>query len=344
MKLGPNQYPVRNAHAGLNFLLAAGKIKRSRSVAAEMNAMKQSQRPPLPRNRKDIRSRSASRACARRTAGTTLACVLASALAMAEEPVSPDADFTVREISSALHKADRAKPLDFSNHDMTYLDLSGLDFKAARLSGSDFYGADFTNANLAGTDLSRSRLDRAVLINAVLRSATLVNATILRPTIYRDMSNDLSDAPDFSGADMRQVRIQAELSGASFRGADLSRADFSPLELRPGQGTLVTLSRNVFKSCDFSGARFYRANLIRGDFTFARFNGADLRQADLTEADLSKADLRGADLTYANLTGADLYDTNLSGVKGLDTVKGLGTSKNLDKAIGVPSDIARQTK
>ena len=125
---------------------------------------------------------------------------------------------------------------------------------------------------------------------------------------------------------------------------NLSRADFSPLELRPGQGTLVTLSRNVFKSCDFSGARFYRANLIRGDFTFARFNGADLRQADLTEADLSKADLRGADLTYANLTGADLYDTNLSGVKGLDTVKGLGTSKNLDKAIGVPSDIARQTK
>ena len=54
--------------------------------------------------------------------------------------------------------------------------------------------------------------------------------------------------------------------------------------------------------------------------------------ADLSDTDLSKTDFSGADLTGANLTHADLYDANLLGVKGLETVTGLNTVANLDKA------------
>ncbi|MEE8309181.1 MAG: hypothetical protein V3R34_02170, partial [Hyphomicrobium sp.] len=42
------------------------------------------------------------------------------AVAEETEPVSPDADFTVREIASALFKAKPGERLDYSNHDLTY--------------------------------------------------------------------------------------------------------------------------------------------------------------------------------------------------------------------------------
>lgn len=268
--------------------------------------------------------------------GTALVLALAltaGAAAEETEPVSPDADFTVREITSALFKAKPGERLDYSNHDLTYLDLAGLDFKGANLANSDLYGADFTGSNLKGTDLSHTRLNRSVLIRADLSGANLSGATIFRPTVYSDLAQNLADAPRFSGADMTSARVMANLSGSDFRDAKMENVDFSPLEARPGQGTITSLMKNVLKSCDFSGADLHHANFNRADLTFARFVGADLRDADLTGTDLSKVDFRDADLTGADMSGADLYGANLTGAKGLDTVKGLATATNVDKAV-----------
>ncbi len=250
------------------------------------------------------------------------------------EPVHQnDADFTVREITSALFKAKPGERVDYSHHDLTYLDLGGLDFKGANLAHSDLYGVDFTKANLRGADLSHTRLDRAVLIHADLSGANLTGATILRPTIYTDLSDNLADAPRFAGANLTGIRVMANMSGADFHGADLTGANLSPLESRPGQGTITTLAKNMLKSCDFSHAIMKGVNLDRAVLTFSRFVDADLTGANLTKADLSKADLTGADLTGANLTGADLYGATLLGVKGLNTVTGLSTAVNFDKTI-----------
>jgi uncharacterized protein YjbI with pentapeptide repeats len=249
------------------------------------------------------------------------------------EPVPQnDAEFTVREITSALFKAKPGQRLDYSHHDLTYLDLAGLDFKGANLAHSDLYGTDFTGANLKGTDLSHTRLNRSVLIRADLSGADLTGATIFRPTVYDDLSQNLANAPRFSGANMTGVRVMANLSGADFRGANMTGADFSPLESRPGQGTITSLMKNVLKSCDFSGAALKGANFDRADLTFSRFVGADLAGANLEKTDLSKVDFTGADLTGADMTGADLYGATLTGAKGLDTVKGLSTAVNADKA------------
>ena len=264
-----------------------------------------------------------------------LAAVMLSAPVMSEDlgPVSPDSDFSAHHITQALHKAKAGERVDFSGRDLTYLDLSELNFKGAMLARSDFYGADFTGANLSGADLSGTRLDRSVLIRADLSGANLSGATIYRPTIYTDMSTALSDAPRFAGANLTGIYVQAELSGADFRGAHLTDAHFRPLEERPGQGTLVTLSRNVLKSCDFSGARLHNADMTRAVLWFSRFTGADLTGAKLVGADLSHADFSGADLTGADLTEADLDGTNFVGAKGFDTVKGLAAALNFDKAV-----------
>lgn len=248
------------------------------------------------------------------------------------ENVSPEADFTAGQITRQLFEIKPGERVDYAGHKLTYLDLSGLDFKQAKLARADLYGTDFTDANLNGADLSGARLDRAVLIRTDLSGANLSGATIFRPTIYSDLSNRLSDAPHFAGANLTKVRVQAELSGADFRGANLTGADLSPLEARPGQGTLVTLARNVLKSCNFSGAMLRDADLTRTVLTHSRFVGADLRNARLVDADVQLVDFSGADFTGADVTGADFDGANLSGVTGFDTVKGLDRARNLDKA------------
>jgi len=269
----------------------------------------------------------------RRTWTCALALALGGAAAIAaDENVTPSIDFTVREITRQLFQAKPGERLDYAGRDLTYLDLSGLDFKQATLARTDLYGVDFTGSNLKGADISHARLDRAVLIRTDLSGANLKGTTIFRPTVYSDMQNDHADAPRFAGANLTGIRVQADLSGADFRGADLTRADFSPLEARPGQGTLVTLAKNVLKSCNFSGATLRHANLTRSVLMFSSMVGADLTGAKLVEADLSKVDFSGANLTGADVTGADFDGANLAGVKGLETVKGLDHAVNFDKA------------
>jgi uncharacterized protein YjbI with pentapeptide repeats len=247
-------------------------------------------------------------------------------------PVGPDADTTIRQITQALHKARPGERLDYSNHDLTYLDFSGIDFKAAILKNSDLYGADFTGANLKGSDLSGTRLDRAVLIKTDLSGADLTGATILRPTVFTDLSNNATESPKFSGANLRRIRVSIYFSGTDFRGADLTEANFSPLEFKPGQGTMVTPMNNFCRSCDFSGATLKSANFFRLDMMFSQLTGADLTGANLSEADLSKVDFSGANLAGVNFTGADLDGAILSGVKGLDTAIGLDKARNVDRA------------
>jgi uncharacterized protein YjbI with pentapeptide repeats len=265
-----------------------------------------------------------------------LATALASSFGVTAGPYDPvptnAADFTAHDIAAALFKAKLGEPVDYSHHNLTYLDLAGLDFKGAKLANSDLFGVDLTGANLRGADLSNTRLDRAVLIRADLAGANLSGATILRPTIYTDLEENLTDAPIFAGANLRGIRVMAKMSGADFHSADLTGANLSPLE-KSGEGTITMIAESVLKSCDFSRAILREANLDRALLTFSHFNSADLRDANFASADLSKADLTGADLTGANFAGADLDGAVLLAVRGLDKVKGLSTALHFDKTV-----------
>ena len=242
-------------------------------------------------------------------------------------------EVSTREVAKALAEARGGAPLDLAGKSLRYLDLAGLVLEGARLRDADLWGIDLTGTDLSGADLSGSRLNRSSLTRARLNGANLERATILRPTIHTSYSFDWKDAPSFDGASLRGARLVGKLDGTSFRGADLSNADFSTYEPRPGQGTLVTRRGTDLNGCDFSGAILKGANLATAALEFARFAGADLRGARLVDAALSKADFTGADLTGADFTGADVYNAVLTGAKGLDTVTGLAEAKNVDKVM-----------
>lgn len=239
-------------------------------------------------------------------------------------------ELTARDIATAVFQAAPGTRLDFSGQNLRHLDLSGLDFKGATLAGADLFGADLSKANLSGVDLSGGNLNRVSLIRADLSRASLANATLMRPNVSTTLEYDPAEAPRFTGADMRGIRMTTKLLGADFRGANLAGAKLGPHEPR---ADLSSLPASILKSCDFSGADLSDVDLSRAVLMFSRFVGADMRRINLVLADLSKADLSGADLTGADLTDANLDETVLSGVKGFDTVKGRETIRNLDRAI-----------
>ena len=53
------------------------------------------------------------------------------------------ADVTAHDVAVTLFKTKAGEPVDYSNHKLMYLDLSGLDFKGARLAHADLHGTDF---------------------------------------------------------------------------------------------------------------------------------------------------------------------------------------------------------
>jgi uncharacterized protein YjbI with pentapeptide repeats len=265
-----------------------------------------------------------------------LAALCGALPALADQPIGPvsmNADMSAKAVTTLVFQAKPGVRPDLSGKFLVYLDLSGLNFKGANLAHSDFYGTDFTGAILKGADLSHTRLDRSVLMRADLSGADLTGATILRPTIYADLSNNTLDAPRFTGANLTDVHVQAELSGSDFRGANLTHANFYPLEGRPGEGTLATAYRNILKYCDFSGAQLDNADMERAVLWFAKFNGADLKGTNFTDADLSRADFSGANIAGADFTRADLDGANFVGAIGVGDAKGLDQAVNLDRAL-----------
>lgn len=146
--------------------------------------------------------------------------------------------------------------------------------------------------------------------------------------------------------------IEPDLTRANLSRAKLSRANLSRAWLE-----LVNFIDADLSHTDLGGARLYEACFIDSVLRGANLSGADLSHADLSRADLSDAELGAADLRGAEISGADLSgasigavnfleanlqdtdftgavliktifnDTDLSRVKGLDTVHHYGPSE-----------------
>lgn len=241
---------------------------------------------------------------------------------------APAADLTAREVTQQLFEANAETPLDFSNKNLSDLDLSGVDFKRARLAGSDMFGANLSGANLADSDLKAARLDRIIMIGVRFDRADLSGCSILRPTTTYSLDRSSGEASSF---------VEANLKGATLFGLlnrfDFSRANMEGITLAPfnDTGFIEALYRTEMIGAKLSGANLKGANLSYVTFRFADLRGANLAGAKMTFADLSGADLTGADLSGADMTNADLDGANLSSVKGLDTA--IGAVRNRDKAI-----------
>jgi uncharacterized protein YjbI with pentapeptide repeats len=141
----------------------------------------------------------------------------------------------------------------------------------------------------------------------------------------------------FRGANLTDADFtQATLPYTDFRKATLKRTSWlqaSKLELSHVEGTYLedvslrslVVSRNghgnIYDYKNLQGLNLQSANLIDASFIGADFNEANLKNADLTRAKLVKTRLYGADLTHSCLTGACIQDWAISTDTQLEQVR-----------------------
>jgi len=240
------------------------------------------------------------------------------------------ADLSVRELARQLYQADASTPLDLSSRNLRDLDMSGLDFKHADLSRSDLFGADLTNADLSSTDLRAARLDRIVIIGARFDHANLSGASLLRPSAFSSLAAPSKEGVSFVEADLSGAKIFGRFNRADMRRANLTGATLAPFGRT---GFIEHIWRTELLGANLSQATLTGANLTHALLAFANLRGADLAGAVLKKADLSRADLTGANLTGADLSEADLDGAILTGVRGLNTVLGLTSARNVETVV-----------
>lgn len=194
----------------------------------------------------------------------------------------------------------------------------------ADLSKACLYRANLHRAILEGANLTGCELEAAVLAEANLRYANLRGAK-LKGTILR--AANLQGA-DFTGAkdlEARQIKEANVWILARYDDKLLKE-----LGLPPDHNKLVETLK--FVKLNLERANFRGADVSRFDFTESSLQGADLRKANLKRSILQKANLsqaqlrqsylylanlKEAELTEAVLDGANLLLADFQGAKGL---------------------------
>lgn len=186
--------------------------------------------------------------------------------------------------------------------------FSAVDFSEQDLSRINLSGARFERCLFAGTNLTAAQLDATEWLNckaahAVFRASTLVDAR-------------------FVGSDLNNTRWQhSKLAHASFTGCKLTGANFADA------ATLgLNFSDCVLRSASLSGMSFYKSQLHALDFAEADLSYCDFRHAVFVEA----GSLSLARVNNARFDHADLREASLDGLRLVDAklFKGATISKS----------------
>ncbi len=214
---------------------------------------------------------------------------------------------------TAFLRGSDLRKCDLSGKDLRGLDLAGVDLSFAVLTNVDMTRVDLTGAKLIEANLTGANLERAVLIGATISGASVEKANFSNVDLS---STDISDIRSFNGTTLVETVFpeEAELNGATFVAAELTRASLSGADLEKADFTRAILYRTDLSQTVLVEAIFRSANL---DGT--RVDGANLQRAHLVGTDLSKIyfesnpDFRDADLENANFNGAGLDGVDFSG-------------------------------
>jgi len=150
--------------------------------------------------------------------------------------------------------------LDFSHMNFTDAIFIECDFTAIEARGAKFTGATLRSAKFDKADLTAADFARADLRGASFLDAQLIDAVLDRVDLRRDVDSGVE-------------------TGSSFKGANLTRVNFSEAKMR---------------NADFSGALLTATNLMAADLRGANFSHAEIAGANVAGAHMADTDFSGA--------------------------------------------------
>jgi len=147
-------------------------------------------------------------------------------------------------------------------------------------------------ADCESWNLDTANLEMANLPFAKFHFASLKNANL--------------SGVNFRQAELLKIKlINANLDGADFEGANLSKGDLSFSKCTGANFTDANL-----EGANFSGANLHKANFARAILRGANFNGADLSFAEMVDANIEGTNFRQAKIEAANFGGTNLDRAN----------------------------------
>ena len=173
-----------------------------------------------------------------------------------------------------------------------------------------------------------------------LKNERLSDASLFIDDATYQGNNLTSCFPNCKGENLVGVKVESDLSGGDFTGANLVTMTAEDANLTNANLSYANLSGSDLTKANLTGANLTGSNLYNGyidetnlsnaNMQYATLNyaygykanlsGADLTSANLKNANLTNANLSNANLTEANLTGANIYGADLSGVTWSGTI------------------------
>jgi uncharacterized protein YjbI with pentapeptide repeats len=230
---------------------------------------------------------------------------------------------TIEEIIAA-QKKDRLGPSRRDQFDFSQKDLSGLDLSNTELSSLSFFVCDFSRVNLTGSNMIKFKLLSSDLFATSFKKSFLNDADLndskVSQTNFTDAVMINAECRYINGDN--PIFVRADLTGAKFIGAKILGANFSYAKLIGVQFNNANLSGANFSYADLSDAdllftsfstpaNFNSANLTRATLSGLNLANSNFENANLTDSNLSFAHLDNANFTNANFTNANLVGANL---------------------------------
>lgn len=202
---------------------------------------------------------------------------------------------------------------DFSNENLTGIDLSELDLTGINLSGCNLRDCNLTRTCLDKADLSSATLINTNLTETILASASLANSliknSVLNRTNFKECALHYAKFEDCSGKECNFSK--ALLNYVVLKKCQICQSSFIDLK-----ANFLDISECNFETCNFSEARMQFAAINKGEWTKINFAKSDLSHASFDSSNLSevKGDnitAPGLSLNKCTITKLAMNDSNL---------------------------------
>ncbi|MHC1753720.1 DUF2169 family type VI secretion system accessory protein [Humidesulfovibrio sp.] len=235
------------------------------------------------------------------------------------------------------------KELDFSDQDLSGLDLTKTRitkclFKGANLSGARFEQSIVQGCDFTGADLTGAALDRAVFKGCTLDKARLCGATGAMPVLQK---SSLLEA-DFSGCELSQLIVQhcalggvvlnrgrfllsvfsdGDATGLSANGARFEKCVFKKVKLDKAAFRGIATDALLLHGCVGQGVSFAGSELFKfriaheSAFPGLNVTGVTWKQGYCRKSDLTGADFQGSELERCIFDSCAMANANLAKVR-----------------------------